>query len=130
MVEPIETLEGGSGGIPVVSHQTAYYIPILLLHVAAIVLLVGTRPGKGNALLVTVGVEASVDEFAAIVRIHTEESERKSLPHPVYCRSYSYLTFTPNRNTFRPATGDIHSAEGSQIKTFSALTTVSHQVHL
>jgi hypothetical protein len=34
---------------------------------AAVILFVSTRPGKGNSFQVTVGIEAFVDEFAAIV---------------------------------------------------------------
>ena len=54
-------------GISVIPHQTAHYIPILLLYIAAIVLFVGTRPGKGNLLLAAVGIEALVNEFAAVI---------------------------------------------------------------
>jgi hypothetical protein len=125
----LQTLKCGSGGVPVVSYQTAHHIPILLLHVTAIVLLVGTRPGKGNLLLAAIGVEALVNELAAVVRVHTKESERETLSYPVYCRTYPHLPFTPNRQAFRPATGDVHSTERVQVKTLHALTTVGYQVH-
>jgi hypothetical protein len=42
---------------------------------AAIILLVGTRPGEGNLLLVTMAVEALVDEFTAIVRVHAKQEK-------------------------------------------------------
>src|SRR4030042_3671461 len=96
---------------------------------ATIILFVGTRPSKGNSFQATVGVEAFIDEFAAVVRIHTEERKGKTLSHPMYCRSHSHLTLTPNWNAFRPAAGDIYCAESSQIKPFGALTAVSHQVY-
>jgi hypothetical protein len=125
----LQTLKRSSGGVPVVSYQTAHHIPILLLHVTAIVLLVGTRPGKGNLLLATIGVETSVDELAAVVRVHTKESEGETLSHPVYCRTYSLLPFTPNRQAFRPAAGNVHSTERVQVKALYALTTVGYQIH-
>ena len=64
VIKPFQTLERSSGGVPVVAHQTAYHIAILLLHMTAIVLLVGARTCKGALLLAAIGIEALVDEFA------------------------------------------------------------------
>jgi hypothetical protein len=78
----------------------------------------------------TVGVEALVDELAAVVRVHTKQSDGKTLPHPVDCGAYPLLAFTPNRQAFRPAAGNIYRTECVQVKTLYALTTVGHQVNL
>ena len=77
----------------------------------------------------TIGVEALVDELTAIVRVHTEQSEGEALPHPMHCGAYPLLAFTPDRQAFRPAAGNIYRAEGVQVETLSALTAVSYQVH-
>jgi hypothetical protein len=111
------------------AHQTAHHIPILLLHVTTIVLLVGTRPRKGNALFSAVGIEALIDELATVVRVHTKESQGEALSHPVYRRTYPHLAFAPNRQAFRPATGNVYRAERVQVKTIRALTAVGYQVY-
>ena len=114
--------------ISIIAHQTAHYIPILLLYIATVILLVGARPGKGEFLLMTIGVEALVDEFTAIVRVHTKQSEGEALPHPMHCGAYSLLAFTPDWETFRPAAGHIYSAKRVQVKAFRTLSAVSYQV--
>jgi hypothetical protein len=129
VIDSFQTPISNSGSIAVIAYQPPYYIPILLLHMATIILFVGTRSGKGNPFQAAVGIEAFIDEFAAIVRIHTEERKGKTLSHPVYCGAYPHLPLTPNWNAFRPATGNIHRAESVQIKTFGVLSTVSHQVY-
>jgi hypothetical protein len=75
VINPSQALIGSSRIISVVAHQAAYYIAILLLYMTAIVLLVGTRPGEGNLLLTTIGVEALVDEFAAVVRVYASKEK-------------------------------------------------------
>ena len=70
-----------------------------------------------------------VDEFTAVVRVHTEKGEGKALPYPVYRGTYPLLAFTPDWQTFRPAAGHIYSAKRVQVKAFRTLSTVSHQVH-
>src|SRR3989304_10186991 len=130
VIQSFQTLMSGSGSISIVAHQTAYHIPILLLHMAAIVFLVGTRPGEGNLLLVTVGVEALVDEFAAVIRVHAKQGKGKTLPHPVYGRLHPLLAFPPDRQAFRPAAGNVYRTERVQIETLRTLTAVSYQVCL
>ena len=84
MVEPIQPLEGNFGGISIIAHNAAHHIPILLLHMAAIILLVGPGPCEGNLIVPAILVEALVDELAAIVRVYAEQGKRKTLPHVVY----------------------------------------------
>jgi hypothetical protein len=96
MVEPIEAFEGSFGGIPVVTHETAHHIPIFLLHVTTIILLVGAGPGEGNFLVLAILIEALVDEFAAIIRVHTKQGKRKTLPHVVDGLTHPLLPFTPH----------------------------------
>jgi hypothetical protein len=67
-----QTFKGGFRGIPVVSHKTTYYIPILLLNMTAIILLVGTRPGEGDPLITAILIEALVNELAAVVRVYAQ----------------------------------------------------------
>jgi len=97
--------------------------------VTTVVLLVGTRPGKGNLLLIAIGVEALVDELTPIVRVHTQEWEGKMLSYPMYRLTHSRLAFTPHRLAFRPAAGYVYSTERVQVKALYALTTVGHQIH-
>ncbi len=129
MIKPFQTLIRRSGHIAVIAHQTAHYITILLFHMAAIILLVRARPGKGNLLLAAVGVESLIDEFTAVVRVYTEQVEREALPHPVDGGTYPHLAFTPDRQAFRPAAGNVYSAECVQIKASRALTAMSDQVN-
>jgi hypothetical protein len=52
---------------------------------AAIILLVGTRAGKGNLILAAIFIEALVDELTAIVRINTQQGEGKILAYSMDC---------------------------------------------
>jgi hypothetical protein len=97
--------------------------------VTTVVLFVGTGPGKGNLLLIAIGVEALVDELTPIVRVHTQEWEGKTLPHPMYRLTHSRLTFTPHRLAFRPAAGNVYSTERVQVKALYTLSTVGYQIH-
>ena len=55
IIKSVQTLIRRSGGIPIVAHQTAHHIAVLLFHMTAIVFLVGTRAGEGNLLPLSVG---------------------------------------------------------------------------
>ena len=70
-----------------------------------------------------------VDELATIIRIYTEELEGEVLSNAVHGRTYPGLPFTPYRKIFRPAAGNVYGAECIQVKTFHALTAMSHQVN-
>ena len=99
MVEPIEALEGSFGGVPVVIHQTAHHITILLLHVTAIILLVGAGPGEGDFLVSAILIEALPRikyGVATIVRVQAKQGKRKTLPHVVDGLTYPLLPFTPH----------------------------------
>ena len=45
-------------------------------------------------------------------------------------RPYTLLTFPPDTNALRPATGHIYCSERSQKQTIRTVPTVSHQVYL
>jgi hypothetical protein len=72
IIDSPQALERSFRGIPVVSHQAAYHITILLLNVTAIILLVGTRPREGDLLITAIVVEAVVNELAAVVRVYAK----------------------------------------------------------
>jgi len=116
-------------GISVIAHQTAHYIPVLLLYVTAIILLVGAGAGEGDLLLAAVGVEALSDKLAAVVRVNTEQGKGEVLPQPVYRLTYPYLSLTPDRQAFRPAAGYIHRTQRVQVKSFGTLTAMSDQIY-
>lgn len=59
-----------------VAYHFADYVPVLLLHVAGVVLLVGTTTGEGDRVPLAVTFEVSVDELAFVVRVDTEDRER------------------------------------------------------
>ncbi len=69
IIDTIEHLQSCSRVIPVIAHQPPHHRPVLLLHMTAIVLLVGTRPGEGNPLPLTVVIEMLVDELTTIVGV-------------------------------------------------------------
>lgn len=72
-VKPVQTLISCLGSIPVVTDQAAHHVAVFLLHMAAIILLVGARPGKDNVFLVAIGIETLVDEFTAVIRVYPEQ---------------------------------------------------------
>ncbi len=96
---------------------------------AAVVLLIGARPGKGELLLRAVVAEALVDELTAVVRVNTKEDKGDTLPHPMHGGAYPLLTFTPDWQALRPATGHVYSTKRVQVKTLYALPTVAYQVY-
>ena len=53
--------------------------PVLLLHVALVVLPVGRPPRKGDVLLAAVGQQLGVQEFAPVVRVETQQGHRQQL---------------------------------------------------
>ena len=128
-VEPLQTLQGGPGGVAVISHETTHHVAVLLLDVTAIVLLVGTRAGEGDLLLTAVVVEVLVDEFAAVVRVDTEEGEGKTASDPMYAGLYTHLSFPPHRLALRPASIDVYRAYRVQVKALSTFTAVRYQVY-
>jgi len=67
-----KAFKSGFRGIPVISHQATYHIAILLLNVATIILLVGTRPSEGDLLITTIIIEAPVNELATVVRVYAQ----------------------------------------------------------
>jgi hypothetical protein len=72
IIYPPQTFKPCFRGIPIVPHQAAHHIAILLFDMTAIVLLIGTRPGEGDLLITTVVVEALIDELAAVVRVYAK----------------------------------------------------------
>jgi hypothetical protein len=125
-----QTFKRGFRGIPVVSHKAAYHIAILLLNMTAIILFVGTRPGEDDLLILTIVIETVVNELPAVIRVYAKKREGEMLSHPVYRLPYLLLPFTPYRQAFCPAAGNVYGTERVQVKTLRALTAVSYQVCL
>jgi hypothetical protein len=66
----IQSLQGCSGRITIIAHQSPDHRPVLLLYMAAIIFLVGARASEGNTFPLAIGKEVMINEFAAIVRVH------------------------------------------------------------
>lgn len=66
-VDPVQGFEGRLGRIAVVDDYAAHHGPVLLLHVAAVVLLVCAGAREGSLMLLAVVQQAVVDELAAVV---------------------------------------------------------------
>ena len=67
IVGPVQISQSSLGCVAVISYQTPYHCPVLLLHMAAIVLIVRASASEGNPLPLAIGVEVLIDELAAIV---------------------------------------------------------------
>src|SRR3990172_1959501 len=129
-IEPVQHLQGSRGGVAVIAHQPAHYGPVLLLHMTAVVLLVGAGAGEGNPLPLAIGIKVLVDELTAIIRVQSQQRERQTLPNELYRRPYPLLALSPNPYTFRPPTGYIHGAQGGQIEALRTLSAVGYKVYL
>ena len=109
-----------------------YHTAVFLFHMTAIVLLIGTRPGKGNLLIATVVVEALVDKLVPTLSGSESTPRRgKGRHRRTRCTAERTRTcpLTPDWQAFRPAAGNVYRTERVQIKTFRAFTAMSHQVY-
>ena len=95
----------------------------------AIILLIGPRAGKGNALSLAVSEEMMIDELAAVVRVQPQQGKGQTLAQPMNRTTNTILTFPPYSNTFRPTTGYVYCREGCQIEALDTVTAVMHQVN-
>ena len=61
VINYVQALQGSPGAVAIIAHHPPHHRPVLLLHIAAIVLLVGARTGKGNSFPLAVAIQALVD---------------------------------------------------------------------
>ena len=70
----------------IIAHHLTHNVPILLLHIALIVLECRTTPRKGDLFGFTIAQEEIVHEFGSVIRIQAQEWERESENVPVGVR--------------------------------------------
>ena len=87
-------------------------MPVLLLHVGAVVLVARPVPGESQLLLLALAQKLLVDELGAVVRVDAQDRKgelRGGLPdrgeHP-------FLRLVPHRNGLGPAGRDVSDIEG------------------
>ena len=69
----IQQVELGRGVVAVIADGLAHDVPVLLLHVSAIVLVARPGPGEHQILGFTPAEQLPVDELAAVIRIDSQD---------------------------------------------------------
>ena len=78
-IESVEHRELFGGVEARVADVAPDHAPVLLLHVAAVVLPVGPRAREGDALVLAVAQQFVVDELTAVVRVDPQQREGQGL---------------------------------------------------
>jgi len=95
IINAIESFHGSSRVISVIANKSPYHRPVFLLHMTAIVLLIGAGASEDNPLPSAIIIEMVVNELTAIVRVQAEQEKRQSLPHSVDSTTNTLLSFPP-----------------------------------
>jgi hypothetical protein len=69
VINSLQTIIGRLRGISVIAYDPPHSIPVFLLHITAIILLVGTRSGEYDMPTTAIIIEMLVDKLTTVIGV-------------------------------------------------------------
>lgn len=107
----VEQFQFSRGVVAQVADQFADPGPVFLLDVGAVVLVAGAGAGESDVLLIAVAFELFVDEFAAVIRIDSDDREGEDTGDVHQGLEYPFLGLVLHGAVHCPPGGDVGAGE-------------------
>src|SRR6185503_2252289 len=130
LVEALQEVVGGAGGVAVAAHEPPDNEPVAEFHPGLIILAIVAAARDVDAVAATVCDEAVIEELAPIVGVPFAQGDRQALPEAGDAAADPLGSDAPHGFQLDPATRHVDGHEAAQIEPFGRFATVQHQIAL